>query len=379
MVNDHFSQAAIDFFLGNMTSLVFDEFEATMMTKDPAVSMRRMRQQAIETSQKIAIEDPSRERFIGGWTLLSPRAPNTVKTGSFEEVVLLLTDVALYLCRFDWKLDKVKSFERVDLAHLVGVRVGTYVTGTLSAADTDEAKNIGLVVTYKPGTQDVVRTNTRTLSNLAELSSSLSSTTNQSPQQQKEGEEKGDGKDKDEIPSAPLPAAATGILNQGIQSAIAAASKGNSSGAQPQQDPKQKSSRSQGQQPQQPYRKIALKAPYARTSLSDVATAEGEQPATESELVELVAGEIERVVLATRAEGSSPAAVLARHSIDGGQRGEGGERSEGKREAGAEPITASSSSNSIIERGDIVSLAEARKSTGLLEQWGHSIKKLVWA
>ena len=77
MVNDYFSQAAIDFFLGNVTSMVFDEFESTMMTKDPAVSMQRMREQAIETSQKIAIEDPASEDFIGGWTLLSPRASSS--------------------------------------------------------------------------------------------------------------------------------------------------------------------------------------------------------------------------------------------------------------------------------------------------------------
>jgi len=34
---------------------------------------------------------------------------------------------------------------------------------------------------------------------------------------------------------------------------------------------------------------------------------------------------------------------------------------------------------SIVEEGDIISLVEARKSTGLLEQLGHSLKKLVWA
>jgi hypothetical protein len=32
-----------------------------------------------------------------------------------------------------------------------------------------------------------------------------------------------------------------------------------------------------------------------------------------------------------------------------------------------------------VDEGDIISLAEARKSTGLLEQLGHSLKKLVWA
>jgi len=32
-----------------------------------------------------------------------------------------------------------------------------------------------------------------------------------------------------------------------------------------------------------------------------------------------------------------------------------------------------------VEDGAIISLEEARKSTGLIEQWGHSLKKMVWA
>ena len=33
----------------------------------------------------------------------------------------------------------------------------------------------------------------------------------------------------------------------------------------------------------------------------------------------------------------------------------------------------------IIEKGDIISLEEAKRNTGVLEHLGHSIKKLVWA
>ena len=32
-----------------------------------------------------------------------------------------------------------------------------------------------------------------------------------------------------------------------------------------------------------------------------------------------------------------------------------------------------------IEENDIISLQEAKRSTGYLEQWGHSLKKFVWA
>ena len=34
---------------------------------------------------------------------------------------------------------------------------------------------------------------------------------------------------------------------------------------------------------------------------------------------------------------------------------------------------------SLIEENDIISLQEAKRSTGYLEQWGHSLKKFVWA
>ncbi|KAL7623030.1 hypothetical protein AAE478_006709 [Parahypoxylon ruwenzoriense] len=298
MVNDYFSQAAIDFFLGNVSSMVLDEFEATMMSKDPGVSMSKMREQAIETSQKIAIGD-DKEDFIGGWTLLSPHVSDTVKALPFEEVVLLLTDMALYLCRFDWKLDKVSSFERVDLAHVLGIKLGTYITSTISPAEADESKNVGIVVTYEPGKFDIKRTNTR----------SLSSTSAQPDQPS--------GK-KDVLESSvPTPAAVSVILNQGILNAIT------------------------GKPQAHPPRKIALKALYAKTAVSD---ARGVKRMTEEDQVGVIAAEIERLVFLSQPR----------------QAGRGGR-------------------GSIIERGDIISLVEARRSTGILEQWAHGIKKLVWA
>ncbi|KAH9906631.1 SacI homology domain-containing protein [Xylariomycetidae sp. FL2044] len=299
MVNDYFSQAAIDFFLGNVTSLVFDEFESTMMTKDPAVSMTKLREQAVETSQKIAIED-EQEDFTAGWTILSPHMSNTVRSFPFEEVVLLLTDRALYLCRFDWKLDKVQSFERVDLAHIVGIKVGTYITSTVSPAQADLSKNVGLVITYEPGKSDIKRTNTRSLDNMSSPSGKTSG---------KEGMIDG---------PTPAPAAASGVLNQGILSAFT------------------------GRPQAQPPRKIALKATYSHTSIAGETRL---RRMTEKEQVDTIATEIERLVFK-----SQP------HYQEG-----------------------SSYPKSIIEKGDIISLEEARRSTGLFEQLGHSIKKLVWA
>jgi hypothetical protein len=281
MVNDYFSQAAIDFLLGNVTSMVFEEFEADMMTKDPAVSMMKMREQAIELCQRRVIAD-EKEEFMGGWALLSPHTSDTVKSLPIEEVVLLLTDVALYLCRFDWNLDKVSSFERVDLAHVVGIKFGTYVTSTVSPAHMDELKNVGLVISYQPGKNDVTRTNTRTLSSLA-------------------------GKSKTSQTSRP------GGLVGGLFSG----------------------GRAQGPA----VRKIALKAPYAQSSIA----VSGEGPRmTEIQHVVTICAEIERLVFENQ-------------------------------------LTSAKDRESIIEKGDIISVEEAKRSTGLLEQLGHSIKRMVWA
>ncbi len=299
MFNDFFLQASIDFLLGNVTSLVFEEFEATMMTKDPAVSMQNMRQQAIELCHKRVVADEA-EEFIGGWTLLTPEAPDTVRSASLEEAVLLLTDVALYLCRFDWTLDKVSSFERVDLAHVQKIKFGTYITSTISPTQTDDLRNVGLVIEYKPGLTDITRVNTRSLS-------SVSGTL-------RPGEAA-----KPDADSAPPASGIAGFLSRRPQAP--------------------------------PPRKIALKALHSQTSAADpLAKMKQDEPGaitrlTEIQQVVLIAAEIERLAIQNQ-----------------------------PRAAGKSPEEAS-----LIEKGDIISLAEARRNTTLLEQLGHSIKKLVWA
>lgn len=285
MVNDFFLQATIDFLLGNVTALVFEEFESNMMTKDPAVSMLRMREQAIELCQKRVVADEA-EEFIGGWTLLSPPVPDTIASQTLEEVVLLLTDAALYLCRFDWNSDKVSSFERVELCHVEKIKVGTYITSTLSRAQIDEEHNVGFVVTYCPGFRDIMRVNTRSLSSLASKSK------------------------KDEEGGGPLNF--SGILN-----------------------------RRQQQSAPPPDKKMAFKALYAQSSIA--AVGDTGPKLSESQQVAAICSEIERLVQLSK------------------------------------PTFAGTERPAVIEKGEIVSLAEARKSTGILEQLGHSIKKLVWA
>ncbi|KAG5973268.1 hypothetical protein E4U55_000618 [Claviceps digitariae] len=286
MVNDYFSQAAIDFLLGNVTEKVFDEFESDMMTKDPAVSIANMRQRAIELCQKRVVADDGEETH-GGWALISPNTANVVKTWPMEEVVLLLTDSALYLCRFDWGMDKISSFDRVDLANVTHIKFGTYITSTIAPAHMDELKNVGFVISYEPGKSNVKRTNTRTLSTNGDIAPSSAS--------------KVDGDDKTQLSFANLFS-------------------------------------SKAKTPDT--RRLAFKAPYVDSSAA-VAGADGVQQQTELQQVVMICAEIERL------------ALQAQLRKDGDK--------------------------VLMEKGEIISLQEAKRNTGLLEQLGHSIKKLVWA
>lgn len=287
-MNDYFSQAAIDFLLGNVTAAVFEDFEANMMSGDLAVSAKKMRQQAIETCQKLVIAD-QHEEAVGGWTVLMPNAPNTIKSTPFEESVLLLTDAAIYACKFDWNMEKVSSFERVDLQHITSIKFGTYITSTLSAAQSNEQTNVGFVVTYEAGTNDIARVNTRSFSSLqARYEADLLDGTASTPQAQ--------------------PSGIVNFLSQSLTQL-------------------------------KPPRVLAAKALSSRA-----AVAEGDETQlSEIDFVKSVCSEIERM--------ASMGRVV---------------------EAGTER-------KALVEEGDIISLAEARKSTGLLEYVGHSIKKLVWA
>jgi hypothetical protein len=251
-----------------------------MMSGDPAISMRKVRQQAIDVSQRLVVADQN-EELIGGWALLTPHEPNTIKSMPFEESVLLLTDTALYACRLDLNMEKVSSFKRVDLRHVVKIQFGTYVISTLSAGQADDTRNVGFVVTYKA---DVTRVNTRSMST--------------------------------------APSGEASDLLQG-ESVTPLFLSGFISG-----------------KPTNNTRILAFKALPARSA---VAEKQDVPTMSEIEQVKHICAEIERMTLAEQAKGTTL------------------------------------EKNYIVESADIISLAEARRSTGLLEQLGHSLKKLVWA
>ncbi len=164
MVNDYFSQAVIDFLLGNTSWRVFEDFESSMMAKDPGISIDQARQAAIDSCAKQVIQGKD-EDLIHGWTMLTPAHENTLRTMPFEEAVVLLTDAGLYCCKFDWTTEKLASFEKVDLLCVTKIQYGTYITSTFSERQMKEELNAGLVVTYQPGKGSTIRTMTRSLQN----------------------------------------------------------------------------------------------------------------------------------------------------------------------------------------------------------------------
>jgi hypothetical protein len=162
IISDYFTQAAIDFLLGNVTSTVFVDFEAEMVSADPAISMHRVRQNAIEVASKIVVADES-EAILGGWTFLSPVIPGEKMGRRMVEKVLLLTELAVYRCVFDWALEKVSAFERVPVEDVTGITWGAYITSTLAPANTDPERNVGFLLRYRASENELVRVNTRSL------------------------------------------------------------------------------------------------------------------------------------------------------------------------------------------------------------------------
>ena len=153
---------------------------------------------------------------------------------------------------------------------------GTYITSTLATAQTDERKNVGFVVKYRPGKEDIARVNTRTVNNIVD--------------------------NLEVAEEANRKAAASLLSRHDISSHL---------------------------------KILAFKALPA---LSAFATEDSKaRSVSEEDFISSVCDEIKRAALPGKDEGAD-----------------------------------------LIENEDIISLSEARKNTGLVEQWGHSLKRMVW-
>ena len=93
---DWFSQAVIDFMLGNRTTSVFSEFLLKLQSTDPRELIRitKIRADAIATCVSRVL--PEGERLLSGWTLFAPEELSTKVGDKFEEKVLLLVGVIVW-------------------------------------------------------------------------------------------------------------------------------------------------------------------------------------------------------------------------------------------------------------------------------------------
>ncbi|RPD66400.1 hypothetical protein L226DRAFT_530498 [Lentinus tigrinus ALCF2SS1-7] len=150
---DWFSQAVIDFMLGNRTTSVFSEFLLKLQSTDPRdlIRITKIRQDAIATCVSRLL--PEGERLLSGWTLVAPEELNTKAGDKFEEKVLLLSAKALYIISYDYTLEKVKMYTRVPLGDIAGITKGAYILSPLEEASRDPLQNAGFIVSWH-NTQD---------------------------------------------------------------------------------------------------------------------------------------------------------------------------------------------------------------------------------
>ncbi|GBC06667.1 hypothetical protein RclHR1_00070034 [Rhizophagus clarus] len=146
---DFFRQATIDYILGNRSIEVFQELQQKFETSQPGDSERwaKVRATAIEISSSIVIID--NEEKINGWTFLSPTEPNTLRSKSYEEKVVLLTKKALYVCTFHYRLEKVMQFKRIGLGEITSIEKGEYILSTLYPSCVSVKDNYGFIVYYR--------------------------------------------------------------------------------------------------------------------------------------------------------------------------------------------------------------------------------------
>lgn len=93
--SDWFSQAVIDYILGNRNLSVFSEFLLKLQSSDPRdlIRLSRIRAEAIATSVSRVLTEG--EQLLCGWTLFSPSELNLKFSDKFEEKVLLLVSFPL--------------------------------------------------------------------------------------------------------------------------------------------------------------------------------------------------------------------------------------------------------------------------------------------
>lgn len=167
-IKDFWRQATVDFVLGYHKTEIFKHVpQSSKMSAEPGIERRwaKIRSDAIEISSEIVIADD--EHRINGWTLLSPATENKKQSKSakeFEEKVVLLTEKALYVCSYNYSLEKVVQFQRLDLDTIMSIQMGEYILSSLTPASRSEDQNYGIILNYSTE-GELMRWNTGSIRN----------------------------------------------------------------------------------------------------------------------------------------------------------------------------------------------------------------------
>ncbi|KAI7873046.1 SacI homology domain-containing protein [Spinellus fusiger] len=164
-VKDFWRQATVDFVLGYHKFEIFRHVpQATLMSAEPGIERRwaKIRSGAVDISSEIVIADD--EVKIAGWTLLSPGEVQKLTAKKFEEKVVLLTEKALYVCSYNYNLEKVIQFKRIVLKTILRLQMGEYILSSLTPTSRRHDQNYGFRLFYRAN-GEVVRWNTGSIQN----------------------------------------------------------------------------------------------------------------------------------------------------------------------------------------------------------------------
>jgi hypothetical protein len=146
MVTDFFTQAVIDYLLGNVNEQVFEEFEEELQSTDPAIKVDSIRTSAIEVAASIVLSS-DHEVLYGGWWILTPQK-GTLRKVVLKDCIVLVTNCAVYVCDFDLETEKVVDFHRIPSRAISVIQTGSFFGEILSGVSRDPSRNLGVLLRY---------------------------------------------------------------------------------------------------------------------------------------------------------------------------------------------------------------------------------------
>ncbi|KAJ2492244.1 hypothetical protein IWW37_001556 [Coemansia sp. RSA 2050] len=145
---DYFSQSVLDFALGNQKASDVFRTIVDLRSREPDYTrqLSRAREAAIKTSTAIVVHDG--ECVLLACIVHTPMSLNTLKVRETADAVMVLTDRAVYICSYDYQLEKVLRFQRIELESVSIVQHGAYVTDILAPHSLDQARNYGFLLYF---------------------------------------------------------------------------------------------------------------------------------------------------------------------------------------------------------------------------------------